>query len=346
MKKTKKIKRSILYILIVMFCFIISISFLFINQIINSKEKILWGKSTSNFDVKYKVFTNDNKFYEEQYLDEYGSYVSSITDTIDFSIKYYFQTTNNLDLDYTYDVTGEVVAEVYESGKSSPVWSKELDIETESKEKTGHGNYLQLDKNISIPFKEYNDMMMEYKNNYKLNISSYVNFIITVNINSLESINSNISSIDKLTVRIPLLQPTFKIDTTKAVSNNRDIYLLKKEKNNDLFLKLGIIGLILTPIIGFVLFVVYRNKRTKMQLYKQKINIILKKYEEIIIKIEELPNIDDLELIEITDFNDLVDLEETVKVPIMYLNIIPNNESWFILMHNNFLYRYIVKIDK
>ena len=83
-----------------------------------------------------------------------------------------------------------------------------------------------------------------------------------------------------------------------------------------------------------------------MQLYKQKINIILKKYEEIIIKIEELPNIDDLELIEITDFNDLVDLEETVKVPIMYLNIIPNNESWFILMHNNFLYRYIVKIDK
>ena len=88
----------------------------------------------------------------------------------------------------------------------------------------------------------------------------------------------------------------------------------------------------------------YKNTRTKLELFKEMNHNLLKNYEEIIITIEELPNTDGLETIEITDFNDLIDLEETLKIPIMYLNIIPNKESWFILIHNNFFYRYILKI--
>lgn len=344
MKKTKKIKRSIIYISIVTLCLIISLACLAINQIINNEEKILWGKSTSNFDVTYKVYNNDNKFYEDEYLDEYGSYVSSITERIDFSVKYYFETTKNLNIDYTYDLSGEVLAEVYESGSTSPIWSKELDINIENTEQLGNSNYLQLDKNISIPFKEYNDMMIEYKNNYRLNISSYIKFTITVNINSLKSINSNISNKDTLTIIIPLLQPTFKIDINKSVSNNRDIYLLTTNESNNLFLNLGIIGLVITIITSLILFLMYKKTRTKLELFKEQKNNLLKKYEQIIITIEELPNVEGLETIEITDFNDLIDLEETLKIPIMHINILPNKESWFILIHNNFFYRFILKI--
>lgn len=344
MKKTKRIKRSIIYITIVTLCLIISLAFLLINQIINNEEKILWGKSTSNFDVTYKVYNNDNKFYEDEYLDEYGSYVSSITERIDFSVKYYFETTKNLNIDYTYDLSGEVLAEVYESGSNSPIWSKELDINIENTEQLGNSNYLQLDKNISIPFKEYNDMMIEYKNNYRLNISSYIKFTITVNINSLKSINSNISNKDTLTIIIPLLQPTFKINMNKSVSNNRDIYLLTTNESNNLFLNLGVIGLVITIITSLILFLMYKKTRTKLELFKEQKNNLLKKYEQIIITIEELPNVEGLETIEITDFNDLIDLEETLKIPIMHINILPNKESWFILIHNNFFYRFILKI--
>lgn len=344
MKKTKKLKRVVAYTLIVILLLIISVSSLTANYIINNEEKVLWGKSTSNFEVDYKVYNNDNKFYNSEYLDEYGSYISSITDKIDFSIKYIFKTTENLDIDYTYDLYGEVLAEVYESGSTSPVWSKELDINIESTENLGTGTYLQLNKEISIPFKEYNDMMIEYKKNYNINVSSYIKFTITVKIDSLESINSNISNMDTLTIKIPLLQPTFKIDIDKSVSNNRDIYLLTKKTPNNIFLKIGIAGIIITIITALSLFILYKNTRTKLELFKEMNHNLLKKYEEIIITIEELPNTDGLEMIEITDFNDLIDLEETLKIPIMYLNIIPNKESWFILIHNNFFYRYILKI--
>ena len=344
MKKRKRIKRSVIYILIITFMIMFSTLSLIINFLINNKEKILWGKSTSNFKVDYKVYNNDNKFYDDEYLDEYGSYISSITEKIDFSILYTFKTTENLDIDYTYDLYGEVFAEVYESGSTSPVWSKELDINMEHTEKLGSGNYLQLNKNISIPFKEYNDMMIEYKKNYNINVSSYIKFTITVKIDSLEAINSNIKNTDTLTIKIPLLQPTFKIDLNKSVSNDRNIYLLTKNETNNIFLNIGIIGIIITIITSLILFIVYKTTRTKIELFKEKKNSLLKKYEEIIIKVNELPNTDGLETIEIAEFNDLIDLEETLKSPIMYINIIPNKEAWFIIIHNNFFYRYILKI--
>ncbi len=344
MKKQRKIKRIVIYMIIVVLLLTISISFFIINYLINHEEKILWGNSTSDFLVDYKVYNNDNKFYDNEYLDEYGSYISSITDKIDFNIKYIFSTTENLDIDYTYDLFGKVFAEVYESGATSPVWSKELDVNIEKNEKLGSGNYLQLNKEITIPFKEYNDMMIEYKKNYNINVLSYIKFTISVEIDSLETINSNISNIDTLTIKIPLLQPTFKIEIDKSVSNNRPIYLLTKNEPNNQFLNLGIIGIIITLITTLTLFILYKQKKTKVQLFKEKNNNLLKKYEQIIITIEELPNLDGLETIEIIEFNDLIDLEETLKLPIMYINIIPNKESWFVLIHNNFFYRFILKI--
>ena len=222
--------------------------------------------------------------------------------------------------------------------------SKELDVNIEKNEKLGSGNYLQLNKEITIPFKEYNDMMIEYKKNYNINVLSYIKFTISVEIDSLETINSNISNIDTLTIKIPLLQPTFKIEIDKSVSNNRPIYLLTKNEPNNQFLNLGIIGIIITLITTLTLFILYKQKKTKVQLFKEKNNNLLKKYEQIIITIEELPNLDGLETIEIIEFNDLIDLEETLKLPIMYINIIPNKESWFVLIHNNFFYRFILKI--
>lgn len=346
MKKRKGIKRSVVYVSLVLLCFVVSLSFLLIDYIINHEEKVLWGKSSSDFDVSYKVYTNDNKFYKADYLNEYGSYVSSVTDKIDFSIKYIFETTENLEIDYSYDIYGEVLAEVYESGVSSPVWSKKLDINSENSKNLGSGNYLQLNNEISIRFKEYNDMMIEYKKNYGINVSSYIKFTVTVDVDSLKKINSNISTKDVLTIKIPLLQPTFHVDMSKSVTNNRDIYLLVEEEKNELFLNLGIFGLVFTLITGVVLFIYYRITRTKLDLYRIGVNSILKKYEQIIVKIDKLPDVKGLQVVEIKDFDDLIDLEETLNIPIMYLNINKNRESWFILIDDKYFYRYVLKIKK
>lgn len=343
MKINKKNKKQILYILPVTICLIVSFSFLLIDYNLNNKESILWGKANSNFKVDYKVYTNDDKFYDEKYLDEYGSYVTSITDKIDFDIQYTFETTKNINVDYTYELYGEVVAEIYESGKTTPIWSDKLEINDEVREKLGNSNYIALEKKVSIPFKEYNEKMIEYKNNYKLNVTPYVKFRVAVNINSLDSINSNISNKDVLTVKIPLLQPTFNIDINKSISSDRDIYEVTNVERDNTYITLGMGSLLFTFVMSLVLFIIYKNTKNKNELYQDEENQILKKYEEIIIKIDGLPSVEDLEIIELSDFNDLIDIEETVKMPIMYLNIQKNKESWFMIIHNNYFYRYKFK---
>ena len=310
-KKRRKIKRKVVYPLIVILSLIISVSFLLIDYNINNEEKILWGKSTSDFVVNYKVYNKDNVFYNEDYMNDYGSYVTSITDKIDFDIIYNFNTTKNLDISYTYDIDGQILAEVYENGSTSPDKKKEVDLGEDTKKNIGNANSLQLQKNISIPFKEYNDMMIAYKNNYNLNVTSYVKIILKVDIKSLENINSNLSNQDVLEIKIPLLQPTFSVQLNKKFVNNRDIYVLTKKVENHMFLNIGVIGIMFTIVLSCILLILYINKRSKLEIYRNKVNNILKKYEEIIIKVDTLPNISDLEMIPIKDFNDLIDLEET-----------------------------------
>ena len=188
--------------------------------------------------------------------------------------------------------------------------------------------------------------MIEYKKNYGINVSSYIKFTVTVDVDSLKKINSNISTKDVLTIKIPLLQPTFHVDMSKSVTNIRDIYLLVEEEKNELFLNLGIFGLVFTLITGVVLFIYYRITRTKLDLYRIGVNSILKKYEQIIVKIDKLPDVKGLQVVEIKDFDDLIDLEETLNIPIMYLNINKNRESWFILIDDKYFYRYVLKIKK
>ena len=341
MKKLNR--RGTIYKTIVIVCLIISLSFLGFNYVINNREKVVWGKASSNFDVDYKVYNKDNRFYDDEYMD---SYVSSITDRIDFDIKYYFKTTDNLDINYTYNIDGEVLAEVYESGNASPVWSKELDVSVKEISKVGDSNYLQIDKSISLPFNEYNDMMIEYKNNYNININSYIKLIMDVNIESLSDKVSNITNHDTLAIKIPLLQPTYSIDIDKTVVTDKDIYLKVVDNDNNLFLKMGIIGLIYTLCISIIFFISYKKSKSKYQLFIEKRDNILKKYEEIIIKVDQLPSVEKLEIIELNDFNDLIDLEQTINTPIMYKSIDSYKECWFVIVDNKYFYRYKFNIKK
>ena len=57
MKKNRRIKKNVIYTGIIIILLIVSISSLIINYLINNEEKILWGKSTSNFDVNF-ILTN------------------------------------------------------------------------------------------------------------------------------------------------------------------------------------------------------------------------------------------------------------------------------------------------
>ena len=48
-------------------------------------------------------------------------------------------------------------------------------------------------------------------------------------------------------------------------------------------------------------------------------------------------------IIEVKDFEDLVNIEEELRVPILFYELIHESESWFIITTSTQAYRYILK---
>ena len=84
------------------------------------------------------------------------------------------------------------------------------------------------------------------------------------------------------------------------------------------------------------------NKKTY---YTKNYNKIIKNYSDIIVEVSTQPNLENLEILEIKNFDDLVDTEEELKSPILLYEIKKQKESWFIIIHNKYAYRYILNCE-
>ena len=79
--------------------------------------------------------------------------------------------------------------------------------------------------------------------------------------------------------------------------------------------------------------------------YRKNIDRILKEYSEIIVEVTYSIEHDDLTIIDIKEFDDMIDLEQEYKSPILHYEKIHGYESWFVIIKDNFMYRYIFKAD-
>ncbi|MEG0994534.1 MAG: hypothetical protein RSE91_00990, partial [Bacilli bacterium] len=88
-------------------------------------------------------------------------------------------------------------------------------------------------------------------------------------------------------------------------------------------------------------------KGSKIQFVVQletKVNKLKKLYEEFIIIVDALPNSDNLELINVKTFEDLLDLEQSLKIPIMYFDE-DEDTKVFAIYTDKYLYRKIFDND-
>ena len=66
-------------------------------------------------------------------------------------------------------------------------------------------------------------------------------------------------------------------------------------------------------------------------------------YGDIIIEINDELERGNLQVIEVKTFNEMLDLEDELKVPILFYEIIRDKLGEFVINHNNFLYRYVLE---
>ena len=294
-------------------------------------------------DISYKVFLKPNDFYEEKYLGENLQYTSELIDYITIDFDYLFNGSKQSNFNYTYDITATIIGE-YEntsSGKRKKKKKKYILSDKQNITKSVTNNY-ELKKSIDIKYDDYNNIVNDFKSKFNLGIDAYLNVKLKVDyINNIIDNNTTFSNTDYMEINIPLNTSAIRISTNNLKEVNRDIKKEQKVLKNPGLVKKGYIILSI-DILFLALFLPVLFSSTK-SLYMRQLRKIMKNYSEVIVEIESLPNFDKLEFIDIKEFDDMIDLEEETKSPILFYEDKYAGESWFIIIINKYVYKYVLR---
>jgi hypothetical protein len=309
-----------------------------------TKEELYTYNYNSSLD--YKVYLKNNQFFTEKYIGMNKQYIASLVDHIDVTTKYSLQSSKELEYTYSYEMIATARGSYNENdSKSADVWSKAYTI-APTETKNGTGSMISIDRTVSIDYNQYNQIMTDFRNQFGLSVDASVDVALKVNISAgLPNEEKTLQESNSVTLKIPLLKPTFEIKPDYINGGHDTVYKTMDESDNTINIPLLIIGMIGIVISLFLLkkFIGKLLIATKKSEYVLTLNKILKEYADIIAEADNMPKLSDYDIVNIKDFTDLVDIEEELHSPIILTEVREDAESWFMIFHNKTAYKYILR---
>lgn len=349
MKKRKlKLITKILLIFVITFCFTTSIFllYLYLNYNKNKDAKLVYAYGI-NQNIDYSVNLYDNSFINDKNIKANEMYISELIKDINISYNFDYSATNDAKLNFKYKIIGTLNG-TYQGTSSNNeqgnVWSKEYVLLDEISKEINAKNFY-INQNIILDFPKYKEEVEAFKKEFGMSVSTKMDIKLIVNITGkIKENDFNKESIIELS--FPLGVQAFSIET------NYDEFINDKiETKTDV--KLFFLANIPTIVVLFVIatslsIIFFRDmlKLNEKNEYTKKLEKILKTYDDVIVEITTPVNIDDYEIIEVKGIEEMVDLEEELRIPINFYEHIPNYYGEFTLIHNNVLYRYIIEEKK
>ena len=208
------------------------------------------------------------------------------------------------------------------------------------------GFFLKVDENIKIDYPKYNEVVDKFKNEIKLPITAYLSVDFEVKVSGVVD-HKSVGDKQNIRLKIPLNQQAFKISKDYNKNVEKEIKKLT-DKDLEIEMKKEICGTILIVVTISLFIVLYKDifDIAKKNYYNTTLDKLLKDYGDVIVELNSEINKDGLQVVEVKNFNEMLDLEEELKIPIMFYEIEEDELGEFTINHNNIIYRYILKDEE
>lgn len=339
MKKNTRLK-YIIYACIAIILFAISF-FLFNKSVNNYTRDVVKYDEVSSID--YKVYLKENSYFDTPFLGEDKVYITSLIDYIDVDFSY------NLKLDaprtgkYIYNIKGIISANISNTDKD--YWSKTYDLVKPKEITYNNTDNLSFNENIKIDYQAYNDILLQFKEDYKLSMDGNFKIILCVE-NFIESkTDSELTQITSSNLEIPLTKATIEVPIGIKEVNRADELASELIYNDSIINVIYKILSIISLLFGLYLIVlsVFKIVRSleKISSYNKELRKILKTYDGIIVNVNSLPSYNSTSIIDVNSFSELLDAHSEIRQPISYFE--SRKKATFILINGNIVWRYILK---
>ena len=335
-------KRYLIFLLSFFIFFILGIYFI-INSADFVQEENIFYQEKSNID--YSVCLNDNDFYEEKCLSKNMSYIASLIKDISLDFNYQFITNKEtLNQPFEYEILAKLV--IANNDTNTNYYEKKYTLVEKTSNKVKKiDKYYTLNKKINIDYNTYNEIANRFKSQYGIDTNSYLEiYLITYNKSSAQY---TIPSSSVTSLQIPLSQKAIQINLNAKELNTKQNQLVTRNQfllSNIIYLILGTLCILFSIIYILTVIKMSSILGKKKNEYDKYLSKILKEYDRLIVETSTYPKIEDYHLLKINSFNELLDVRDNLRLPIMYYNVTPHQKSHFYILQEKNIYLYTLKL--
>ncbi len=297
-------------------------------------------------NVDYKVHLKDNEFYSKEYLeknDEKG-YVATLINKIETNFQYNMEFSEDVSYQYSYKIVADV--EVNDERVNASIYHYTEDLR--NIDLVNASGDISIDEYLDIDYSKYNSIISRFKDVYELNnTTANLNIYLYVNIQNLDK-SSTLSLLNRKvsSLTIPLTEKTVSIDIGNNIISSTNNRLEVAKHNSYTWVLLIAAFYIALSIIYLIYLIFYYNKtKTAQMIYDKEIKSIMNNYSGYIQRINGSYDIGTSQVLKIESFNDMLEIRDTLKQPILMLENKAKDGSFFIIpATNSIIYTYALRV--
>lgn len=335
--KTSKANRKKIFTMIII-TFVLAIIFMFIGFQGKKTEKYYY---IENNNVDYKVYLKENKYFESEYLEKNKTYITTLIDYIDTDFQYNVDFNKPVSGEIEYQLIAQISADK-EKGEVGNYWTKEYDLSEKKTTtiKSDISHSISVGENIE--YSKYNEILKKFINEYKLASEStlkiYLKLNGKVNVDNTKEyldIDSNIS------LSMPLSQLAIEgTINTDSNNNQKEITVCDERSELTCFIFKAFFYIDVILLCKYIYqYIQYVKMKKKYISYRKRVSRINSDYEGIITNVKEA-NIESYKIIQVEEFDDLLNVYNNIREPIncrMGLD-----RTIYFIINNDSCYTYII----
>ena len=306
------------------------------------RSRTVTTASAYTYSVKQSV-NNDIQYFPSSFFGNgpgltNSVYVMDLTSKIKTSFNYTYDASTAENLTYKYFVKAVVRAKYSNVGdeeKASNVWSKEF-LLVAPVEKTETTNKITISPIVDVPYADYRKLLDQLKTALVLPVEGDVTTSMTVyvsgNIGGKAFDDSRTS-----TVTAPIGSQVYSLATKYDKQETKQVVPVATQTGMDRTAQLEMYGSIALVVMAIASITYGLRKKIFRTPYRRELDKIYRYHDGIIIRASKQTNLSGKNVVFVRSFDDMLNLEEELKVPII-ASPVGNEATDFFIMRDDVAY--------
>jgi len=350
-KKSKKIKirKSVRNFYIIVLIGIMLISILALYNSFNSKDKKNFVKEniyeyTNKYFYSYDISMIENNYVNEQNLGDKNVYITDLMENAKINMTYVYNANRYSDTLCTYRIVGNLEAIYSKDGKQQKVL-KDTETLIEKKQLNKNGNSIEINESFDLNLGEKVEKIKGFQEELGIQIETTYTILMEV------TTSTSVMGQEVINVYTPDLifniSPKTTVVNTTIENDSKPKIVTKMMNQNDQYSEIKIVSATLSFIVSMVVLIVLlvktKNNNIIKNNYKIELNKILKGCGEKIVEVASKIDTEGKSIVDIKEFEEIIKVSEELFKPILFWNDEMEEKSWFCVIGNNMIYRFILK---